>query len=1078
MQSSINQIKASAGSGKTHTIINILLTLLLEQNKSIKDIFSSVLAITFTNAAASDMKDKLITRLKMIALGLEGDGSQKEKAKKSIEGLIENYMSLNMRTIDSFLLMLLKQNTLESHLPAQFDILFDKAEFFDPLLDELAYAALDKKNKKGIEAHEIYEENPELESLLLYYERMYEALFYNIMQKGFLGINQIRKTLYEVLNLMTHLELSQRNILSKPEDIKARYNNYLEDFTNNINLLNTKIEARKNSEKNKGNKEITLAPYRKAELEFRKDKKLPSFFKANANELFLAIFNKKEIARLEETENKKEYQEYIQIIESVCESYKKTWLMYQALKYTAVSEFSKLIIELQPYQEFTKEKLLSDRISQILYSSFKDEEQFPHVLSRLPYKLDFLLIDEFQDTNTLQWNVIAYFVEEILSQGGEFTYVGDVKQAIYAWRGGDSSLFESILDKLNFQVTKKKLETNWRSAKNVVLFNNEVFLQFKDKNFTTEILNKICKNHSEIPLFAEELIKNYADVKQEISVKWENKTAGKVALYPIPSSQSNTVLYESLRPQFIEIIKQAQGKYQFSDMAVLVRDNIMCKTISQWLTEENIPVITEGSLEISSNFLVGQCLSLLEYLADASNTLALWHVVAFEGLFSNNTSHAGYDLLETKDWLEGQNKNFNLFDCLKEKSNELAQTLEELAHDAKNLNIYPLLCKIFEKTMLFERFPQESGFVGRFLELAFQANKRNISTIEDFLTYWNTDGYKEKIPMPENVNAVQIQTIHKSKGAEYKFVIVWNEKKDMPVDELKFYQLDDLSFFAPNSIYHQGYGNDLKVQAFEMINLFYVAFTRAKEELHVLYKEGKSSQTVSQLLLESIKEKSLYSEKSNSYIFNSCVDPSNQFEKKSEGNESSPNLVDSEKLQAYKPLIYKKLNLNLQNLKENLFSGITPQLRGNIIHLFFEKYFKISKFQEGLEKKIALNILSQQNLSKNEKMKLYDEIIDIYDWLKTYKDFETWKTFPLSEQNVLDNNARLYRCDLCVETEQSFIIIDFKTGKEYQSYAEQIKKYIKTISSITRYNSKEIKAFLVYVDERKIKEYGVDGEQH
>ncbi len=1060
----IKQIKASAGSGKTHTIINILLALLLNDKKSIKDIFSSVLAITFTNAAAIDMKSKLITRLKNIALDLEPEYQDSARAKESISSLIENYLSLNMRTIDSFLLAILRQNTLESHLPAKFDIQFNKEDFFEPLLDDLAYSALKKDADTA---------NEEVSLLLPFYEKMYDALFYQTNQKGFLGTKKVRTALFEALNLINDLSLEERNLLSSTDVIRAHYNYSFEEFKNNLLKFDELIDAKKTIDAKGNFKHVTMAPYRNALEEFRQFSKLSSFFQADYEELYEKILNKKERASLEKPENLAEYSTLIILLKNISSSYKMAYLLQNALKYTALIDFCKLILELQSYEEFSKACILSERVTELLLENIEEKGLLPTILSRLPYELEFILIDEFQDTNLKQWKVIRAFVLEALSRGGDFTYVGDVKQAIYAFRGGNSSLFEGILEDLNWPCSHQKLETNWRSSKNVIEFNNAIFEQVKDKDFAFELMQRLCKNHENAKEYSEELSKNYDDVKQHVSAKWENGIEGKVALYKIPNSQNNEVLYEDLNPQLVDIVRKATLSYEYKDMAILVRDNTTCSLFAEWLTKENIPVITEGALEIKSNFIVRQCLSFMDFLKDNRNDTALWHVVAYSGLFengqvfdtflpvkSNNSNqilNESAQLIKVEDWLECRSRKESLLTCIKQKSPKLYEIINYYIDFAQRKSIYDFLVDLYEKTNLYQRYPQENGFFARFLELSYQAGRRNINTVHSFLKYWNEEGHEEKIPMPENVNAVRILTIHKSKGAEYKFVVVWNEKKDRKLDGLKHYQVDNLSFFAPHSIYHKNYGSDLKIQAFETINLFYVAFTRAKEELHVLYKEMKTNPSLTQMLLESAESVCEYDESDKAFVYSGKRKP----EKKLVESYEKKN-IDFSKLYARVPV------LNMQGLVINKLSEFNAVTRGNIVHYVLEKYFNIAKYKKNCENKIIFDVINKQDLESLVKNELINDLSRIFKWLKSQAEFEYWIQNSKSEQSMLTANGELYRCDLCVETDAEVIVIDFKTGAESDEYQDQIRNYIKILSDIDSSKDKKITGLLLYLDMEKI----------
>lgn len=1053
-ENSVHQIKAAAGSGKTHTLISLLFALLTENNKNVKEVFSSILAITFTNAAAAEMKAKLIHRLKSVALGLEPGNTQKQEALQVLDKLIEHYSSLNIRTIDSFLLMLLKQNILDSHLPPDFEILFSEENFITPLLDELAFTALNR---------DVDVDSEEVQMLLPYYKEMYASIYHLTQIKGFLGLERIREYFIDIYTPLKNLHPEQRRKLSTKEELQAAFSETEKYYNAALLELDTFIKSKKLQVKK---------DYTRTVEDFFERQEITSFFRGSFEKIKDKVLYKKSITLLEEFENSADNEKFSLFLKKIISLHKRIWLLKNALKYVPLIKLCQLILEMQDYEEFAHEKLYSGRVSELLNEYIYEDNLLPTMLSRMPYQLDFLLIDEFQDTNKEQWGIIHAFVEDLLSREGSFTYVGDVKQAIYSWRGGDSSLFERILEDIPAPVTRTVLETNWRSADNIIAFNNMVFSQLKEERYAKILEERLLpKEYINQTSFVHELCENYKNVEQKTSPKYQGKNQGKALIYKIKAKGIATEdLHEVLAPQFLKAVKKASEMHEYKDMAVLVRSNKDCIHFAKWLTQAGIPVITEGALQLSANFIIQQCLSFLEFLKDTDNELALWHIVAFEGLFSAEK----YDILDYEDWLAAKAAGQSLLDCLKEKSEALYLFLEEYKTNRNSKSVYVLLCELMEKTELFSRFKSQSGFFVRFLELVFQARTRNIDTLPSFLSYWYEEGHEEKIPMPEGVNAVRILTIHKSKGAEFNVVFLWdNFRKDTSKDELKHYTIEEdekveqekkLSFFAQHSIYHPEHAEDLKIDALETLNLLYVAFTRAKKELHILYREAKTLNPI-QILLESVEAKCIsLADEENILVFGN-IEEKEEYEKRTEATEIITELPT---------LHYRMPALNFGELKDYRTDALNANRRGTIIHNCLERYFKVVKYNKNCEAKVIYSVLHESFLSFKEQELLFQTIREIFAWLKTLPDFVLWEKYGLSELSMVDKNKQLLRCDLFVSTPDIIHVIDFKTGKEYAEHSVQIQKYMSLISLVEANRNKKISASLVYLDLMKVSDIKVE----
>ncbi len=1048
MQNTVQQIRASAGSGKTHTIINTFLKHLSANQDNIEEVFSSILAITFTNAAAADMKSKLIARLKDIALEDKQEDTSiqfsKNEAIKSIEAFIKHYTALNIRTIDSFLFMLLKQNSIDLHLPPEFEPLFKTDEFFIPLLDELAFVSLHKNTNP---------QSDEAKILKPYYEKMYETLYKSANKKGFLGLSNVRYKLLEVCDLLSHMPNTSIAKLSNEEDIAVKYSLKMQEYSKIITQIKEIVEKHKIKEKK---------DYRDGMASFANNGKVVKAFSGQAEEVIDRLFYATAIKALAKTEEGikllKVLGAHFEDLEAL---YENAYLYENALIYAPLLPLAKIILEMQAYEEFNKGKILSTRILALLHTLIHSEDShLPRMLERLPFQLESVLIDEFQDTSTSQWELIRPFSEEVLSRGGAFTYVGDVKQAIYSWRGGNSRLFEGILEEFKVEIQKIKLETNWRSSPRVVEFNNLVFSQFKDIEFSREIGSLTGKSSLIEPDFSHTLVDLFKDVEQAIAPKYsKNKEEGRVLLHRlVPENYiGNAALYEELRPKLCSMIKLRNSEFDYGEMAILVRKNTDCNLIANWLTAEGIPVITEGALNIASNFLVSQCISLLEYLKDSENEIALWHIIGFEGLFTEE------DLVPMDLWLEAKKSKKDILMHLKDT--KIYPKLMEFIEAKKTMNVYALLSQMVEKFDLFNRFPSQSGFVARLLELSLKAESKGLYSLSSFLDYWHNEGQEEQIPMPDGINAVRIMTIHKSKGAEFNLVFVFDRGKLGDVSGLKHYERENLLFLSNHSVYHEDYKEDTKIMAVEAINLLYVAFTRAKKELHLLYIGTKNDDSILEKMLRNPIKETMISEIGNFDIYGKDIVKENSREEEI-----------AKEFNILPVFNHTMPRLNFSELEESEIHVLTPAKRGNLVHKCLEHYFKFAKVHKECDKGIVPMLLSSENIDKKDRLELEKEISSYFDWLKSQENFDIWCENAFTEQSIVDKDNKAYRCDMYYIHDNIVHIIDFKTGEEREKYHEQIQHYAHLLKHIDKYKSMEFQGFLVYLDNKKIVQVNCKGQ--
>ena len=256
------------------------------------------------------------------------------------------------------------------------------------------------------------------------------------------------------------------------------------------------------------------------------------------------------------------------------------------------------------FREFSQEEdiIFLPELNSRMSGLFSSEEALitvPELYYRLAAVFRHFLIDEFQDTSLLQWKNLFPMVEEALSSGGSLFYVGDKKQAIYRFRGGDAYLMERIGAGLkHFNLKEEFLSRNYRSQKEIVEFNNRVFSRENILNFLGQVT---CGDKDGFELEVEdrdEIAGVFKEAKQEYS---KEKQGGRVSFELVGAGEGQADTEDIIKEKTISLIKKLRKRFECQDIAVLARSNNEVERISSWLIAEGLPVESEKTLNIAEN---------------------------------------------------------------------------------------------------------------------------------------------------------------------------------------------------------------------------------------------------------------------------------------------------------------------------------------------------------------------------------------------------------------------------------------------------------------------------------------------
>lgn len=1032
--------KSSAGSGKTFTLVKEYLILALSDEKRVRFNYKKILALTFTNKAASEMRIRIINALIQILTEEKGSNLEKEllkSLKTDITGLqgrasillsdiLHHYSDFAVSTIDSFSHKIVKTFAHDLKLPVNFNLETDSKEFYKKVISQLFSEIGENKEitkliKEYVLTNLDSESNWDPESDI--------QKFADLIQKesSLEHIDALSKLSDEELStLKLHLKeyIAQfkqriRSIAVKAIDLikkhqltdddfyyKAKgpqtyfYKCILPDFSTDI-ITSYVLEGLKG--KWEGSKLST-------------DKQ--NTFKNISSELTALLRESTDLLNAEATK----YNLYALL-------QKKLFLLQLLKKIQGIAAQLKQEEQLVFIEEFNAH----------IYDFIKNEP-VSFIYERLGERYKHFLIDEFQDTSTLQWQNILPLIDNSLASGNYNLLVGDGKQSIYRWRNANVRQF-AILPKLertedtqHLNQTEQTLirnyhehtlDTNYRSVKTVVEFNNTVF----------DYLSKTL------------LINPYKGIYEGQAQQIHNNSPGYVTVY---NKKQPSVEVENFHFQqtLTHILNCIGNGYQYKDICILTRSNVKGSNVAVHLNKNNIPVISSDSLLLSNCTEINVIFSFFKYLQNTrdyvSASVVLNYLLDF-GIIQYQQLHSLLRELKSK----------SLFEILRQLNLQLNE--EEL----NSKNLFDLVSEITEKLQL-NRSVTANLYIRFFMDEITKFMVSNNSNISDFNIWWEKRSEKSSLIISENINAVRIMTIHASKGLEFPVVIIpfcnwslntqekWVDIKDEHIPVKSAYlNLDKKAEDA-------GFGKQVEEEKQEILldnlNLLYVAFTRAIEQLHVItsVSEDNNKSGIWQYMNQFLEQQQLLIPSEIGYTLGSPVLKTQDISEKTQTV-----LLRDLKLQSLLNAV--KIKGSFQLGSEN---SDEAKNKGILLHYILSKINYEEDLDDAIDAAIHEGVLSQ-----TEAPDIAQSIRHILslDELKPYfsRNYTYYK-----ERELLTNEGDLLRPDRIAFSDTETCIIDYKTGKEKnKAHTAQMLVYENALKQM---NYKNIKKIIVYIDDLKL----------
>lgn len=1042
----IRQIKASAGSGKTWTLTRAFLDLLGtcspqgagEHSFVCSSLAAgicppeSIIAITFTNATATEMRQRILDNLKKAILGIDVQPAlSANEAVRWLEHILRNAHALNVRTIDSLLHLVVRSAALALGIPPNYQPAFSTAEMMENALNILLEEADHDENDKAPSAN-----REETRRML---RSAFEGLATYDNTKGFLAGDKIEtglKLLLDGILRGTFDEISPMDEVAKAyRDVSGKWRAAAKTLVSCCPDKGLKAHA---------NKFLTLVI--NGDLT---QASASAYFKHTGWDNYFL----KTMARSPAIEDA--FSSYL----TAAEKYVRQGLLLKlALRTGPFVALGKRLYDIFLQSPEAFDQLPNSRIPDFVQALFAADQGVPDALCRMGNRLTHFLVDEFQDTSQAQWDAIAPLVHEALSHNGSFTWVGDVKQSIYSWRGGKAALFDDILTSSSLKdmgaVQRDTLQYNRRSRTNVVTFNNAIFSPLADLVHATRVLEGIVPKYCpEIAAEAAPRITTaFTACDQRMPETDKAKEAGGfVSIVAVEK--------EDLLSRLVLDISQTHDLRPWSDMLVLVPSHRMGSAIAEELVQANIPVVTENSLLLGKHPLVVQTLALMQFLHDPADDIALWTVLT-GSMAKGIRAKCGVDVVQLTDWCATRPRDTPMDALLSENWPELWNTLiAPIQEQADQLSPYELVSLWYAHTDVERGFPGASLFLRRFLEVVFMAENKGAHTLAAFLELWASDHAEEKVPMPEGMDAVHIMTTHKAKGLEKPVVFVpCTEMKAKINDAIIVKEVGKLRVAVPlQRGVEPEFSEDLKRSACEHLHALYVACTRAKEALFVYHLPGNDA-------FHTMLDKAGLDHTMDIGAIPVCADgkPDNSM---AEGTVPAP-------LQRIQNHTFTGRKGDLRIFSSALSLELLSRERGDFLHYCLEHFNFASEF--GDIRTVVRQTLDTAIQRYSRPYGAYiegrpsekDSLLRALEWFVTQPEASEWLSKGVPEISLTDANGKMYRIDLLVRQQEGALVLDYKSGEVGGGHIAQVRNYLALLSQ-AGIQEDGLMAALAYLDKRK-----------
>ena len=1052
--------KASAGSGKTFALAVQYIKLVVRNPQS----YRNILAVTFTNKATEEMKTRILSQLYGIWKQLPESDSYMQEVCRALDAspqfvseragialtlLLHNYNHFRVMTIDTFFQSVLRNLARELDLTANLHIGLNDSQVEELAVDQL----IEDLNTTDVV----------LQWIMKYImENISDDKSWNVIGQ----IKQFGKTIFRDYYKDISKQLSEK---LKQEDFFDQYTQTLRDISRKAKdrMLNI-AESFFGTLEEEGLTVDDLANKRRGIASF--------FYKLQAGQFDESIENQTVANCLgnpakwyTKTHPRRELIHALadgqlgDILRYAVEERPRQWRLYQSATLTLrhlnqVRLLSSIENKVRAMNDEANRFLLSD--TQKLLNALISDSDSPFIFEKIGTQLEHVMIDEFQDTSTVQWqNFRVLLLETMSHRDSENLIVGDVKQSIYRWRSGDWRLLNDIeqqfpADMLSTEV----LQVNRRSERNIIEFNNAFF------KAAAQIEYDKLQEQPE----AGQLQRAYAEVCQEIPADKPDEGFVRVELLPADDYQEQTL------SRLVDTIQElCDSQVPQSKIAILVRVNSYIPIIANYFAEHlpTVSIVSDEAFRLDASLPVTIIIHALRFITHPDDQLARAFLVKTCG--------------------------------------EVVQFDEAWPAKYRKQALYELVEQLFADLGL-DRFADQSAYVCAFFDQLRQYTAENPATIDDFLRQWDSDICAKTI-QSDITDGVRIISIHKSKGLEFDHVllpfcdwqlekmgnVLWCRPAEAPFNELPLAPIDYSQKGMTGTIYEADYHHEHLQNVVDNLNLLYVAFTRARRSLFVIGKRSarNSRSELIELALPQLPIGTLTALEDNQqpllYEFGKAYRPheshesheSHKSHESHESHEPQKSHKSHRPHEPYNPFLRPSLPCPVtvatyalqaefrQSNQSRDFVGNDDEHAGNhyiqigsILHRIFSTIRTTADIDDALHQLEQEGIVYDNELTLDRITTLLRKRLEhpqVADWFSS-----RWTLF--NECTILcveDGNVVERRPDRVMTDGHQWTVVDFKFGRPQAEYHEQVRQYMRLLASMGHQN---IHGYLWYVYSNKI----------
>ena len=1075
--------KASAGSGKTFTLSVEYIKLLIKDPQS----YRSTLAVTFTNKATEEMKLRILSQLYGIWKLLPDSKSYIDKIKEDLDvteeymseragialhNIVHNYSYFRIETIDSFFQSVLRNLARELDLTANLRIELNDYQIERNAVDDLINS-LDENSELLTWIMEYIRENMDDDKdwnvignikrfgeniFREYYKTNSKKLNERLLEEGF--FKQYTSKLRQMRN---EAEVEMQNEAAQFFDALNHNGIEIDDLNNGKNgpagyFIKIKKGIYNNTIVTKRLQKVLDEGSESSWVKQKSSKETQDIVRELANSTLTPLVHHAEDVR------------------------QKNWYIYGSavltLRHLNQLRLLNSIENKVRMMNVEQNRFLLSDTHTLLHSLIRDTDS-PFIFEKIGNYLENIMIDEFQDTSTVQWQNFKVLLEECMSHGEQQgnLIVGDVKQSIYRWRSGDWRMLNNIereFPYLNSMLNVCSLDTNYRSSRRVITFNNAFFKRASELEYADQ------KSSTPDTSSPEQLKKAYSDVAQKVPSFRDNH--GYVSINLLPN--------EDYRQQALQKTAEAvslllDSGANYSDIAILVRSNDIIQLIAEFFANElpDVKIVSDEAFRLDSSVSVNIIVNAMLWLTHPDNILAKAYIAkAYQTYVLEKSEQETNKLLATAEGIDSA----------------LPCALIDKRDDLLTMPIFELAEQIYT---LFNigNIKGEDAYLYAFYDALTDFIANNTADIDSFVEEWN-DSIAEKTIQASAIDGIRIITIHQSKGLEFEHVVIpfcdwtlekgntiWCTPQVEPYNELPLIPVDFSASQMKGTIYEFDYNEEHLQNCVDNLNLLYVAFTRAASSLFVIAQRGTPSsrsyiveQAITDIKLEGSSLDGDPSDKKAELLFSyGELEIVETKAKKKSDNIFTPEV---ENMNVDMATFSNKVEFKQSNKSrdfvadddENTDDDDRKQMSyiktGKILHYLFSTINTTDDIDTSLAQ-LEMDGLIEESGTNIKRLRdmLHKRFSNrqVADWFSS-----RWTLF--NECTILDYDAatdtvREHRPDRVMKDEKTgeVVIVDFKFGSPRPEYVEQVNRY-KALTQNMGYPN--VKGYLWFVYSNRIEE--------